>query len=97
MSYNIYVENQTDQSISFVFFQENNILDENSYSVVWEKKTVAKGEKAGPIVLPSDVSVSIHSVDKSMFFLLHYFQFYYIITINMIVLLILLLILFRCA
>jgi len=65
MAWNIYCDNQTDQPISFVLFQENEILDEDSYSVVWYKDMVGVGEKKGPIVLPSDISVSVHPEDKA--------------------------------
>eukprot|EP00026_Physarum_polycephalum_P019585 Phypoly_transcript_21668.p1 GENE.Phypoly_transcript_21668~~Phypoly_transcript_21668.p1 ORF type:complete len:194 (+),score=38.95 Phypoly_transcript_21668:36-584(+) len=57
----VYFHNKTDHPITFVLFQENEILEEHSYSVVWHKATAQKGEKVGPIELPADTFVSINS------------------------------------
>jgi len=65
MAYNLHFDNQTDQPISFVLFQENEILDEDSYSVAWYKGTAEKGERKGPIALPNEVSVSVHPEDSA--------------------------------
>lgn len=66
MSWNLYFQNTTEQPISFVIFQENSILDQDSYSAVWHKGTAQKGEKVGPISLPSEISVSVHPKDSGM-------------------------------
>lgn len=61
MSWNIYFNNTTEKPVSFSFYQENSILDQNSYAYVWHNGISEKGEKVGPIVIPSEVFVSVQT------------------------------------
>jgi hypothetical protein len=57
----LYFRNKAEHPVTFVLFQENAILEENSHSVVWYKATAHKDEKVGPIELPTDTFVSVNS------------------------------------
>ena len=71
----LYFHNKTERPITFVLFQENEILEEHSYSVVWYKATAKKDEKVGPIELPSDVFVSVNSETPGEYSSIYYFLY----------------------
>jgi len=70
--YELYFHNRSDKTVTFILFHENEILESNSYSVVWYKHTAQKGEKVGPLNLSSEIYVSINSGKPGI--LLYFFK-----------------------
>jgi len=61
MSWEVVVHNQTDKPVTFILFQENRTIDQNSFSTVWYKETAHAGHKAGPFLVPDEVKVSVEA------------------------------------